>query len=120
MLGRKNKWNQMFGRDLLYAQLAVRFGPYPTWGNNNYPDGRKSEYESFVKEFAVAMTILSADTTSEKAVAQQIAWALTDQEEIGGSHTSQYILNQASAYRAGFLTDKTFPTRLLAERKRVN
>ena len=63
------------------------------------------------------MTILSGDRTSSGAVAQQIAWALTDQKDIGGSHTSQYILNVAAAYHSGFLTDKNFPELVLSERK---
>jgi hypothetical protein len=117
MLGRKNKWNQIFGRDLLYAQLTERFGPYNEWGNRNYPDKRRDEYFQFIKDFSIAMSILSNDETSENAVHQQIAWALTDQETIGGSHTSQYILNQASAYRARFLMDKDFPSLVLSERK---
>jgi len=117
MLGRKNKWNQVFGRDLLYAQITERFGPYNKWDNRNYPNGKRAEYIQFIKDFATAMSILTGDPTSEGAVAQQIAWALTDQETIAGSHTSAYILNQASAYKAGFLVDSNFPSIVLSERK---
>ncbi|MHA1233380.1 MAG: hypothetical protein ACTSPQ_22380 [Candidatus Helarchaeota archaeon] len=106
-------------RTILYKKLVEKFGPYHTWNNPNYPDGKRTEYFELIDNLSKSFSVLMNKKISSGALHQQIAWALTDQKEINGDHTSVYILNMATAYESGFLTSKSFPKCLLVERDNI-
>ena len=119
-MSRPRKWTKEI-RNLLYQILMERFGPYHTWNNNNYPEGKRDEYLKFLDDFSNAMTSLYPDDpTSPKAVEQQFAWGVTDQETISGGHMTVFVQNISTAYESGFLRAKDLPKMILSEREKVN
>jgi hypothetical protein len=96
----------------LYSKLVEKFGSYDTWGHRLYPVKQKNAFFTWVESFANTYGI------TPNAVHQQIAWAVTTQQQISGqSKTYCFILNVASAHEAGFVRTTEFPTILLNERK---
>lgn len=113
----KRKWTKEI-RLLLYQGLVDKFGPYYTWEKSSYPKDKKEEFDKFLEDFAVVVSILSDNQTTSAAVYQQMAWALTSQEEVN-YQSDQFILNMAAAYETGFIRSKDLPSVLLVERKKI-
>jgi hypothetical protein len=94
--------------NLLYQELTKKFGPLSDWATNNRPGrGLDIEYNQFCVHFA---KVIGAD--SGDAVRQQIAFAR--QETLPGirstrSVVSNFVLNKAAAYQAGFIVFANFP-----------
>jgi len=94
--------------NLLYQELVKRFGKLPEWETNNRPGrGLDFEYDLFCESFA---KIVGAD--SGDAVRQQIAFARQEtlpNVKSSRSMVSNFVLNKAAAYHAGFILFANFP-----------
>jgi len=104
-------------RNILYTKLTEKFGSFDTWGGF-FPKDQKEEFESFLNDMAKSFSILMEKEMTRDAIYMQIAWATTDQGEVGGAHIYNYILNIASAYESGFIKSKDFPKYILVEREK--
>jgi hypothetical protein len=110
---RKVIWTRA-ASDLLYETLVERFGAYKEWEKRTSPGrGLDDKYHEFCKVFAKTVGANSGD-----AVEHQIAFALPIPD--GSVHTWDpgqarvAILNIASAFHAGFLSNTDFPASLSA------
>jgi hypothetical protein len=100
-------------RRLLYDQLVKRFGKLDSWPSQAGPTDR-SAFTKFCNDFAKLVNAESGD-----AVKHQIAHAVGIHGD--GTHLWEQsrfqtvVLNMASAYYAGFVTTKNFPTVIAAK-----
>jgi hypothetical protein len=105
----KTIWTRA-ARDLLYEALVARFGPYAMWDGVQYPsDARRDEFIRFCEEFAQLVGAKSGN-----AVSHQIQWGIgvqsNGEHHWCGGHARTAVLNMASAFEAGFITQSDFPS----------
>jgi hypothetical protein len=113
----KRKWTPLTWK-LLYEKLVEKFGPYKTWKTIAVPDpDKKEEFLKVLDDIAKMISLITESETTRDAVFMQLAWATTSQEQVGGAHVYEYIMNIAAAYESGFLASSDFPSYLLCERK---
>lgn len=104
MDGKFKMWERAYGRDLLYTQLTERFGSFDTWGNKNYPENRRDEFNIFTEDYAKVMTFFSGGKTTALGVRMQIKYIThpVESSTVRGYYRT-LIMNQAAAIKAGFL-----------------
>lgn len=111
----ERKWTYE-NRTLLYKILLRKFGQYHTWGT--LPKGKESAFYKYLIKLASMFSTITGKRITLEAVYMQLAWATTPQGRVENTgYTSNYILNMAAAYEAGFLRSRDFPNLLLCERE---
>lgn len=108
------KWTQKM-RDILYSRLVEKFGQYSTWEKATNPGDAKL-YDEFLSEIAEGLGKITGQTFTKEAVANQIAWGISKQQEIKNvGHNRNFIMNRAAALESGFITSKDLPKASLFE-----
>jgi len=96
---------------LLYTELVKQFGPYSEWKTSTCPfsdiiDAEK--YEKWVIAFATAV-----GANSGEAVKNQIAWAITKQDDINAlAFATLFLKNKTVAYECGFIGTGNMPSKI--------
>jgi hypothetical protein len=108
------KWTQEL-RKIVYARIAMEFGPHQSWGGTRAPKGKTKRFAQVLKELAEYLSRISGKPIGPGAIDQQIAWAVTKQSQVqNAGHARQFIMNKAAAVEMGFLTGPELPDYMLA------
>lgn len=103
-------------RTLVYRRLKQQFGPFRDWGKADYPDGKKAEYETALKDIAAFFSSLTGYSFKWAAVRQQVRWAIATQSGVGNQGNARsYIMNKAAALEVGFIKASDLPGMMLME-----
>lgn len=117
MKSRQIKWTQDL-RKVLYARLVMEFGEHSKWELTNYPKGKKARYNEVLEELAKYFQALTGKPFESTALDQQVAWAVTRQQDVANSGFAyQYILNKAAALEMGFISSSDLPLYMVTESK---
>ncbi len=109
------KWTQEMRR-ILYARLVMEFGPHSSWELKNYPKGKRQRYLAVLEELAGYLSTLSGKAIEGTAIDQQVAWAVTRQEDITSSGFAyQFLMNKSAAIEMGFLASSELPAFMMTQ-----
>lgn len=95
----KEKWtNEM--RSILYRSLVYYFGDYQGYKSASLDE--KVEHFNKIKYVLDALTANGKPLKSIGAISQQVAWALTKQEQVDENNIPTWHHNVSAALESGF------------------